>query len=173
MHNFLCNFLNLFIYSIEEKTKSIDEEDVRMQLYKALMLSVTEHGWGDWSTYKTRYSFNDKQFLNRQFSKYGKYYIKELLSTVYQLQIDELLPEILVSIRDSFKGAEADYSKFEEDIKQRNSIVSMFILKPFLSYSDKIKQDQELIEAYEDILEILTELNYEEAAVILDEFRVY
>lgn len=40
-------------------------------------------------------------------------------------------------------------------------------------YSDKIKQDQELIEAYEDILEILINLNYEQAAVILDEFRIH
>ena len=31
----------------------------------------------------------------------------------------------------------------------------------------------EPIEAYEDILEILINLNYEQAAVILDEFRIH
>ena len=36
-----------------------------------------------------------------------------------------------------------------------------------------IKQDDELTEAYENILKVLIELNYEEAAVLLDEFRVH
>ena len=49
----------------------------------------------------------------------------------------------------------------------------MCIRDSFITYSDKIKQDQELIEAYEDILEILINLNYEQAAVILDEFRIH
>lgn len=49
----------------------------------------------------------------------------------------------------------------------------MIILKSFIRCSDMIKEDQELITAYQDILEILIDLNYEEAAVILDEFRVH
>lgn len=49
----------------------------------------------------------------------------------------------------------------------------MIILKSFVRYSDMIKKDQELITAYQDILEILIDLNYEEVAVILDEFRVH
>ena len=47
------------------------------------------------------------------------------------------------------------------------------LIKVNANDSDKIKQDQELIEAYEDILEILINLNYEQAAVILDEFRIH
>ena len=51
--------------------------------------------------------------------------------------------------------------------------MQLIILKSFIVCSDKIKQDQELTEAYEDILEILIELNYEQAAVILDELRIH
>lgn len=58
-------------------------------------------------------------------------------------------------------------------IREQEAIVQLIILKSFITYSDKIKQDQELIEAYEDILEILINLNYEQAAVILDEFRIH
>jgi hypothetical protein len=161
------------ILYIEQKVASIDVEYVRLQLYQSLMLSVTRYCHGDWSKCKTTYSFTDKQFLNEQFSKYGKYHVVKLLETIYQLRIDELLPEILISIRNSFRDAKIESTKFARDIQERKSIVNMIILKSFVRCSDMIKLDQGLITAYEDILEILIDLNYEEAAVILDEFRVH
>lgn len=183
--NFLCEFFNSYVDSkrrnickkkilyIEKKVNDIDEEYVRIQLYKSLMLSVTRYCTGDWSKIKTNYSYVDKQFLNKQFTKYGKYHIKELLRTIYQMHMDELLPEILISIRNSFQNAKSEVNKFKKSIREQEAIVQLIILKSFITYSDKIKQDQELIEAYEDILEILINLNYEQAAVILDEFRIH
>lgn len=183
--NFLCEFFDSYVDSkrrdvckkkvlyIEKRVNEINDEYVRIQLYKSLMLSVTRYCNGDWRKCTTNYSYSDKQFLNDQFSKYGKYHLKELLRTIHQLHMDELLPEILVSIRNSFKGAKVENIKFGESIKNQEDIVNMLILKSFITYSDKIKQDQELISAYEDILEMLVDLNYEEAAVILDEFRVH
>lgn len=161
------------ILYIEKKVNDIDEEYVRIQLYKSLMLSVTRYCTGDWSKIKTNYSYVDKQFLNKQFTKYGEYHIKELLRTIYQMHMDELLPEILISIRNSFQNAKSEVNKFKKSIREQEAIVQLIILKSFITYSDKIKQDQELIEAYEDILEILINLNYEQAAVILDEFRIH
>lgn len=183
--NFLCEFFDSYVDSkrrnickkkilyIEKKVNDIDEEHVRIQLYKSLMLSVTRYCTGDWSKIKTNYSYVDKQFLNKQFTKYGKYHIKELLRTIYQMHMDELLPEILISIRNSFQNAKSEVNKFKKSIREQEAIVHLIILKSFITYSDKIKQDQELIEAYEDILEILINLNYEQAAVILDEFRIH
>ena len=183
--NFLCEFFDSYVDSkrrnickkkilyIEKKVNDIDEEYVRIQLYKSLMLSVTRYCTGDWSKIKTNYSYVDKQFLNKQFTKYGKYHIKELLRTIYQMHMDELLPEILISIRNSFQNAKSEVNKFKKSIREQEAIVHLIILKSFITYSDKIKQDQELIEAYEDILEILINLNYEQAAVILDEFRIH
>ena len=183
--NFLCEFFDSYVDSkrrnickkkilyIEKKVNDIDEEYVRIQLYKSLMLSVTRYCTGDWSKIKTNYSYVDKQFLNKQFTKYGKYHIKELLRTIYQMYMDELLPEILISIRNSFQNAKSEVNKFKKSIREQEAIVQLIILKSFITYSDKIKQDQELIEAYEDILEILINLNYEQAAVILDEFRIH
>ena len=183
--NFLCEFFDSYfdmkrrsickkkILYIEKKVNAIEEEYVRIQLYKSLMLSVTRYCTGDWSKIKTTYSYADKQFLNKQFAKYGKYHIKELLRTIYQMHMDELLPEILISIRDSFQNAKSEVNKFKKSIREQEVIVQLIILKSFITYGDKIKQDQELIEAYEDILEILIDLNYELAAVILDEFRIH
>ena len=183
--NFLCEFFDSYVDSkrrnickkkilyIEKKVNDIDEEYVRIQLYKSLMLSVTRYCTGDWSKIKTNYSYVDKQFLNKQFTKYGKYHIKELLRTIYQMHMDELLPEILISIRNSFQNAKSEVNKFKKSIREQEAIVQLIILKSFITYSDKIKQDQELIEAYEDILEILINLNYEQAAVILDDFRIH
>lgn len=117
--NFLCEFFDSYVDSkrrnickkkilyIEKKVNDIDEEYVRIQLYKSLMLSVTRYCTGDWSKIKTNYSYVDKQFLNKQFTKYGKYHIKELLRTIYQMHMDELLPEILISIRNSFQNAKS------------------------------------------------------------------
>lgn len=183
--DFLCEFFDSYvdlkkrnrckreILYIEKKVNNINEEYVRMQLYKSLMLSVTRYYKVDWSKIKTTYKYSDKQFLNEQFTKYGKYYIEELLETIYQMHIDELLPEILISIRNSFQSAKSDIYRFEKSIRNQKVIVQWIILKSFIMYSDTIKQDQELTEAYEDILEILIELNYEQAAVILDEFRIH
>ena len=47
------------------------------------------------------------------------------------------------------------------------------ILKSFIFYSDEIKKDEKLINAYEDILLALTEIRNEKAAVLLDEFRIH
>lgn len=161
------------ILYIEEMINEIDVENIKIELYKLLMFSVPKYCHWNNRECKTDYTYDDKQFLNNQFRKFGKYHIKELLRTIYQLNMDKLLPEILPSIRDSFKSAVLEQDKFQEAIKGDGEIIiNMIIIKSFIKYNDEIKQDQELINAYEEILNILIDLNFEEAAVILDEFRV-
>lgn len=75
--------------------------------------------------------------------------------------------------RNSFLDAKVEKDNFRKSIKEQEEIMHLIILKAFVLHSDKIKQDQELIEAYEDVLKILIDLNYEQAAVILDEFRIH
>lgn len=142
--NFLCEFFDSYVDSkrrnickkkilyIEKKVNDIDEEYVRIQLYKSLMLSVTRYCTGDWSKIKTNYSYVDKQFLNKQFTKYGKYHIKELLRTIYQMHMDELLPEILISIRNSFQNAKSEVNKFKKSIREQEAIVQLIILKFYI-----------------------------------------
>lgn len=57
-----------------------------------------------------------------------------------------------------------------EDVKY---LINRLIVLCFVNFNDEIKQDEDLTKSYEIILEILTELNSEEAAVLLDEFRIH
>ena len=166
------------IYSLESKITEIKEERIKVELYKSLILFTNRYGTrGEWSKYPSGYSYQDKQFLNYLFSKYGVFHLREMLDTIYKLNLDKLLPEILLSVRDVFKNISQTnklYNDiFEETIKEKKRIVLTMITKAFLNFSDTIKQDYDLINAFEEILEILVEMNYEEAATILDEFRVH
>lgn len=166
------------IHSLESKIIAIKEEKVRVELYKSLILSIATYGGGgDWSKCPSGYAYQDKQFLNDLFSKYGGFHLKEMLNTIYKLHLDKLLPEILLSVRDAFKNAprtnKSSSDVFAEIVRKEKEIVLIMITKAFLDYSDKIKQDDDLTKAFEEILEMLVEISYEEAATILDEFRVH
>lgn len=166
------------ICSLESKIIAIEEEQVRVELYKSLILSITTYGGaGDWSKCPSGYSYQDKKFLNNLFEKYGRFHLKEMLNTIYKLHLEKLLPEILLSVRDAFKDVsqknKSSSDAFVEIIKNEKTIVLIMISKAFLDFSDEIKQDDDLTKAFEEILEMLVEINYEEAATILDEFRVH
>lgn len=151
----------------------IEDEHVRVQLYKSLFFSVTRYCRADLSKCPTGYSYEDICFLNEQLSKYGKYHLQEMLQTIYQLHIDKLLPHILNSINDCFNAAKSNPGRFATIIRDNRWIVQLVIYKAFIKYNEEIKNDYQLTLAYENILEILITLNYEDAAVLLDEFRLH
>ena len=123
---------------------------------------------------KAEYSYKDKCFLNAQIEKHGSNHLVDVLYTIYLLNINELLPEILVSISSCFTNAIRDNKEqFAKEIKDSQVIVDMIILKSFIFHSDEIKKYEKLINAYEDILLALTEIKNEKAAVLLDEFRIH
>ena len=140
-------------------------------MYKCLYLSPQKYAHWDPSKINTKYDYKDKEFLNQQLCKYGIYDIKNSMKTIYLLKIDELLPEILISVEAILKFNKKDFElEFEGDTK---IIIDRIITKAFINFSDDIKEDSDLIDAYESILKILMELNYEKAGVILDEFRIH
>jgi hypothetical protein len=113
-------------------------------------------------------------FLNRQFEKYGKYHIKDLIQTIYQLRIDEVLPEIFLSLNVACKEAiKSSKERFEKDIIEVQWIIEYLLLKAFIDKSEEIKADNNLTEAFEGVLLAMIELNNPKAAVILDEFRIH
>ena len=112
--------------------------------------------------------------MNAQIEKHGSNHLVDVLYTIYLLNINELLPEILVSISSCFTNAIRDNKEqFAKEIKDSQVIVDMIILKSFIFHSDEIKKYEKLINAYEDILLALTEIKNEKAAVLLDEFRIH
>lgn len=159
---------------LENRICGISDEYVRTQLYKSLTLALTQYCHGDWSKAKAAYTYEDKMFLNKQFEKFGKCHIKDMIQTIYQLRIDALLPEILLSVNKAFNEAmQGNKKAFEKDISEVQWIVDYLILKAFVYKSDEIKADNELTDAFEGVLLSMIELNNPKAAVIFDEFRIH
>lgn len=156
---------------IESKINNINLKDVREKLYKCLYLSPSKRA--RWNPYelKTKYEFRDKIFLNEQLKKYGKFDIKNSIRTIYLLKLDELLPEILIAL-ERILDFNKDKLKSKSD-RETREIIDKIIIKAFVCFCDEIKSDEDLIEAYEKVLKILIELNYEKAGVLLDEFRIH
>ena len=120
--------------------------------------------------------------MPKEFVTYRNYFEENGLAAEWrdkflQLSIEEkneLLPEILTSISSCFtKAIRNSKEQFAKEIIDSQVIVDMIILKSFIFYSDEIKKDEKLINAYEDILLALTEIRNEKAAVLLDEFRIH
>ena len=156
---------------IELKIQNIKFEHVKQELSKCLYLSPGKYDRWDPNKIKTKYEYKNKKFLNEQLYKYGKYDIKNSMRTIYLLKIDELLPEILISLEEILKfNKESLERNFEGDTK---IIIDNIITKAFIDFSDSIKMDSDLIDAYENTLKILIEFSYEKAGVLLDEFRIH
>ena len=162
------------IQILETYVNNIQEDYVRNILEKRLFLCKGRYSRWDVNKVKAEYSYKDKCFLNAQIEKYGSNHLVDVLYTIYLLNINELLPEILLSISSCFtKAIRKNEEQFAKEIKDSQVIVDMIILKSFIFYSDEIKKDEKLINAYEDILLSLTEIRNEKAAVLLDEFRIH
>lgn len=159
---------------LETYVNNISEDHVRNNLEKRLFLCKGRYSRWDVNKVKTEYSYKDKYFLNVQIEKYGSNHLMDVLYTVYLLNISELLPDILISISSCFtKAIKNDKEQFAKEIRDSQVIVDMIILKSFIFFSDEIKKDAKLTNAYEDILLSLTEIRNEKAAVLLDEFRIH
>lgn len=161
------------IFALEEKLNSIIcEPKTRAELYRALILSVSGYE-GDWSKVKTGYSYEDIQFLNKMFSKYGKYNFKFFMFTLYKMKLEELLPNILPSVATTLEEFSKEEYFDSSELSDTKRVLECFIVLAFLDFNDEIKQDEELTQAYEKILELLIGFDSERAAVLLDEFRIF
>lgn len=161
------------IYSLETKIKeNVCDGYAKKKLYRALFLSVRGYE-GDWKKVETKYSFSDIQFLNNMFSKYGQYDVEYFMNTIYKMKFDKLLPHILSSVSSVIESVIRETSNKKTSLNKVEFIINQLITISFLNFSDEIKQDSELTEAFENILQNLISLSIPHAAVILDEFRTH
>lgn len=89
------------------------------------------------------------------------------------MKLEKLLPNILPSIDTTLESFLTEKFFDRSDYESVKYIISHLIILCFVNFNEEIKLDAELIKAYEGILENLTTLNSEEAAVLLDEFRIH
>lgn len=162
------------IKSLEKYIENIPNAYAKKRLEKSLFLCVNDKNICDISKIETEYNYMEKTFINQQIIKYGKGHFIDVIKTIYTLNIDKLLPEILISVNSCFED-EFDNNKinFPANIHKIRFIVDKLIINAFLNCSDEIKKDKELVNSYENILKILIELQDKKAAVLLDEFRVH
>ncbi len=165
--------LEIKIKNLEKRINAIVNPYVRTELSQAVAL-IDSKFYVDWSKCVTSYSEKDKRFLNQQYAKYGHFHLEAFLYTLYQMNIKELLPDVLLSVEKVFVNSiSADKDMFFSVISKQQWIVDMMILDAYLYNSDEMKEDEELSNAYIYILEMMIELNNEKAAVLLDEFLVH
>ena len=167
------NQCEAILKEIEYKIAHINDIKVRENLYAMMFLTLGDYHMSDWNKFHTKYSYKDKIFLNRIWSKYGWLYFKNLLRVIDQMHIVELLPEVIIPLNRSLYKYKDSMSECERTIKENEIIINKIITKAFLDFADEIKFDKELTQAFEEFLGMLIEFDMEEAAVILDEFRVH
>ena len=164
------------IYKLEEKIVGVLNETVKVELYKSLIFALTRSGGlGDWSKCPSSYSYQDKQFLNKMFGKYGGYHLTDLIDVIFKLHIHDLLPEVLISVQNAFENCikYCGEDTFIGNVREKSSLILLIITKAFLDFNEKIKEDAKLIDSYEWILRKLRDIGYAEAAIILDEFKIH
>lgn len=161
------------ILSLENRISLVTIDSVRIELENSLLLSRHSFIYTDGNMVKAGYTYSDKQFLIQLWSRYGSRHLEGMLYVIYNYQIKLLLPEILVTVYNClmiFLKEGGDPKLLSEESKV---IMNEIITKAYLDCSDSIKGDEELTQAYEEALKILTDSGFKPAAILLDEFRIH
>ena len=167
-------YIEKVLHYTEKKIGLINPETIRVQLYKLLIFALTRYGYSDWNKYKTEYTYNNKMFLNEQFTKYGIYHLNDVIFTIYMFHVDKLMPEIILSLSTCFeKRFNEERIKMQSDLQEVMTYVDHIILTAYEFFGDEIKRDDEMARAFERILIILVHMNHSKAAVLLDAFMVH
>lgn len=157
---------------IGQKVENLSNESLKRFFYKALCFCLRSSYVQNPKQFKVKYSYQDKYFINEQLKKYGKYDIEEMFNGICNLNEEELLPEILDGIDASLEEAKKEAS-ISGQLKETMQIANVIITAAFVKYSDEIKKDKNLTDAYERILKTLVDAGDEQAAWLLDEFRLH
>ena len=157
---------------IEQKVNKLPNVSLKGVLYKALCFCIRSGYVQNPKQFKVKYSYQDKVFISEQFKKFGKYDIEETFWGFHNLNVEELLPEILDAVNVCLKEAGKETS-LSDRLKDVMPIVNMIATTAFVEHLDKIKKDRNLTDAYEGVLETLIHVGDEQAAWLLDEFRLH
>lgn len=151
------------------KIENIKVPFVKHELEGVLIFS-SEYMYGDWNKCETHYSYDDKVFLCGLWNKHISGHEEQIIRTMYQMKTGELLPEVLPVIARIVSSLDNKGESIDGDCM---IILKTIILRSLLDFSDRIKADEELHNAYEQILSALISRGDESAAVILDEYNTH
>lgn len=160
------------IIACEQKIIAISDWNIRTSLTGMLFLSLQLYTT-DLNNLKTAFFPTDKLFLNDIWSRYGSDHLESLIEIVYQLHLQELLPDVLIPLYRSFSAVQENVPFLREAAAQTSQVLNMIISKAYQDFCDPIRENKELSDAYIGLLQILVSINFTEAAVLLDDFRVH
>ena len=135
-----------------------------------ILILGSENIVGDWNKCETHYSLEDKEFISELWRKYYNGHESDIINSLYQMKIGELLPEVLPVMSEVLESIANKGNILDKDYYP---IIKTFVLKALLDFSDKIKVEEEYHRSYENILNLLINCGDENAAVILDEYRTH
>lgn len=142
------NFIVSVFQNIEGRIQAVAENGVKDELIKSLIFYFPQFKTHDWSKCITKYSLDDKVFINAQLMKYGAKHLSDILLTIRQLHIEELLPEVIIPLQSLFEEArKINEAKFHKTISEQKHRILSCISKAFIDFGDKIKQDYALTKA--------------------------
>lgn len=171
------DFVKSIIEELEKYITHINIDNIKQKLLTSLILGFdSDYDKSGWSNLQTNYTYNDKMFFNKMFSKYGYFNFNEMIFTIYKLQYQKLLPEILISIDNSFKKYFIEKNNIINNNIESETLYSIkeIMFYSYVNYEKEIKKDNDLINSFESILQILIEkYNDPKAAILLDEFRIH
>jgi hypothetical protein len=139
---------------------------------KCFLMLFTDH-IGDISNCPTEYSFDELEYLNKKYIKYGPLNIEKAVNNLFKLKISKLFPHLLPAL-DAIFVPESNVGRFQDILNLIVQIVKHCFYETLGSNKlNEIKKDYTLSLAFESILRKLENMQVPEGAIILDEFLIY
>lgn len=160
---------NHIIYILGKLKKYLSTESLKKAFSNCALLTCSEYA-GDWSLCKTNYLPSDKLFINKLLLEYGKYSPEQAIRNIYQLQPKELLPEVLIGLN-SFVNHNTE-NMATTVLKSKQCLIEILSIA-LIEYKKELQNNKKYEEAFEGILSFLISLSIPEAAILLDDYRVY
>ena len=168
--------LKKIIQLMENQIDQIEESKVYKRLSFSLAFSFPFFPEINWNDYQTSYSYLDKQFLCDLWMKYGADHLADFVNTVYAMHIKDLLPEVILPLSNAIIKTSENTDEFAENEisnSQFRIIMNLIITTSYMTHQDAIKNDAQLSDAFESMLECMVNQHFSEAAVILNDFRIH
>ena len=170
----------IVLHRLETIVTDIKNDALRHELERILIFSPGRYGLlGDWSKIKVSYCNRDKVFLGEMFKKYGFNHINDIVNVIFKFHYSELFPEILPTFASSLIDAEknavsaSDRADLAKIITDNISTLHILNNSLFFDFGSAIKHNQEYISAYEGLLRVMVSFGDEQAAILLDSFRMH
>ena len=167
------NECEVLVKQLEESILKISDTRIRNELTKSLFLTPWQVPSEEIQELRTNFKYLNKEFLNLYWSRYGAIHFSDFMTVLYQFHIKQLLPEVLISVAAVFESGVKQDKEFGLELYENTFIINSIITQAYADHREEIQKNDQLREAYEEILRVLIQYNFREAAVLEHEFLTH